>query len=240
MAMEIDSVVAANLKRRHGIGFFPKITRSVAVKNGNALFERFSQHLPGKFMPLGAYSYTQSFFPHVAQIGRYCSIGGDVKVMNNNHPVDWISASPVFYRHRRASEWKSDRETFPPFNDLGSPLEIGNDVWVGDGVLLAHGVKLGTGSVVAARSIVTRDVPPYAIVGGSPARLIRWRFSETIIEKLLASQWWNWSVSAWDEIDPRDISAFLSRSEIVRETLLPMVEVRTTARKLISSLKSDL
>jgi acetyltransferase-like isoleucine patch superfamily enzyme len=235
--MNIDRTVAANLKRKYGVGFFPKIIDSIAVKNGNALFERYTQHLPGEFMPLGAYSYSQSFFPHVGQIGRYCSIGGHVQVMNNSHPVDWASTSPVFYRHRRAKRCKSDRVTFPPFQDLGAPIEIGNDVWVGDGVLLAHGIKLGTGSVIAARSIVTRDVPPYAIVGGSPARFIRWRFSETIIEKLLESEWWTWAVAAWDEIDPRDISAFLGRAEIVRETLLPMTEVRMTANKLISSMK---
>lgn len=204
LAMEINGKIAASLKRKHGITFFPAISGSVSVENGLALVECFSQHLPGKFMPLGAYSYTQSFFSHVAQVGRYCSIGANVEVMGSNHPVDWVSASPVFYRRKRANQWKSNRETFLPFQDQGPPVEIGNDVWIGDGALLAHGVKLGTGSVIAARSIVTRDVPPYAIVGGSPARLIRWRFPEEIIERLLASEWWNWPVSTWDKIDPRD------------------------------------
>ena len=236
MMYRLDREIAAVLDRDYGIGFYPKVTGSVAIKNGGVFFERFSQHNPGQFMPLGSYSYSLSFFPHVARIGRYCSIGTGVEVMGNHHPVDWVSASPVFYNRKRAKRWQSGRGSFPPFQDLGPPVEIENDVWIGNGVLLAHGVKLGTGSVIAARSIVTRDVPPYAIVGGAPARFIRWRFDEKIIERLVESQWWKWPVSAWDETDPRDISAFIDRATEVRQTLLPMPEVRMTANELIAGL----
>lgn len=236
MMKRLDAEIAAVLHRDYGIGFHPKVTGSIAIKNGDALFERFSQHNPGRFMPLGSYSYTHSFFPHVARIGRYCSLGAGIEVMGAHHPIDWISASPVFYSHKCAKRWKSGRSSFPAFQDMGPPVEIENDVWIGNGVLLAHGVKLGTGSIIAARSIVTRDVPPYAIVGGAAARFIRWRFDEKIIEKLVESQWWQWPVSAWDETDPRDISAFIDRATEVRETLLPMPELRMTANELIAGL----
>jgi acetyltransferase-like isoleucine patch superfamily enzyme len=126
--MEINKLIAANLKRKHRITFFPKISGSVAVENGSALIECFSQHLPGKFMPLGAYSYTQSFFSHVTRVGRYCSIGANVEVIGNNHPVNWVSASPVFYRRGRANQWKSNRETFLPFQDQGPLVENGPDL----------------------------------------------------------------------------------------------------------------
>ncbi len=237
--MKLDGAGAALLQESHGIRFFPKLRGVVAVENPDARFEGFSQHRPGLFMPLGAYSYCRSFFPHVARIGRYCSIGEDVKVMGNNHPVSFVSTSPVFYRRGRARAWQSDRAVFPAFDDLGPEIEIGNDAWIGDGALLAHGVRIGTGAVIAARAIVTRDVPAYAIVGGAPAELIRWRFDEAIITRLLASQWWQWPVSAWDAIDPRDVAAFLDHAAGVRETLPPMAESRTSARELITRLAGD-
>ncbi len=91
-------------------------------------------------------------------------------------------------------------------------MTIGEDVWIGDDVLLAHGITLGTGSVVAARSVVTRDVPPYAIVGGTPAKVIRYRFDEETVKNLLQSHWWRWPVSCWDDIDPRSVSALLDHT----------------------------
>ncbi len=236
--MKLDSAGALYLRQSFGIQFFPKLQGTVIVENADAAFERFTQFRPGLFMPLGAYSYTRSFFTHVARIGRYCSIGDAVSVMGSNHPVEWASTSPVFYRRKRARSGNSQRENFPLFEDLGPMVEIENDVWVGDGALLAHGVKLGTGSVIAARSIVTRDVPPYAIVSGAPAKLVRWRFEESVIERLLRSQWWNWPVTAWDQTDPSDVSAFLDRSDTVRETLPPLIEDRMTARKLISEMRN--
>jgi acetyltransferase-like isoleucine patch superfamily enzyme len=233
--VQIDGATADGLRQNHGILFFPRLRGTVQVEGGSALLEPFSQHPPGRFMPLGAYSYSRSFFGNVARVGRYCSIGEGVEVMGNHHPTAWVSTSPVFYRQKRATNWQSRRTEFPPFDDIGSPVEIADDVWIGDNVLLAHGVKLGTGCVIAARSVVTRDVPPYAIMAGSPARLVRMRFEDGVAERLLASRWWDWPVSAWDETDPRDIAAFLDRVAAVRD-LPPMPEARSTARALIAAL----
>lgn len=234
--MQIDADDASFLRRKYGIEFYPRVRESVEVENAKALFEGHSQHLPCRFMPLGAYSYTRSFFAHVTRIGRYCSIGSEVQVMGHNHPVGWVSTSPMFYRHKRAHGWGSKRSDFLPFEDLGPPVEIENDVWIGDGVLLAHGVKLGTGSVIAARATVTRDVPPYAIVGGTPARVIRMRFDDATIERLLASEWWRWHAKAWDQLDPSDIMSFLAHADVLRDSVAPRADSRMTATDLLKIL----
>ncbi|MFM2389890.1 MAG: hypothetical protein RLZZ437_1445 [Pseudomonadota bacterium] len=234
-SITLGATGAARLQKDHGILFFPQLRGEALVQGADHLLERFSQHLPAKFMPLGAYSYSRSFFTNVARIGRYCSVGERVTVMGNRHPVDWASSNPVFYRRKRAKAWGSARALFPEFDDLGPPVEIADDVWIGDDVLLAHGVKLGTGCVVAARAVVTHDVPPYAIVAGTPARVIRLRFSEQVVERMLASAWWDWPVSAWDAVDPRAIDAFLARADMLRDSLPRLPEARFTPAQLIAS-----
>lgn len=225
---------AALLQKDHGIQFFPRLRGETVVQGTDHFLEKFSQHLPAKFMPLGAYSYSRSYFTNVARIGRYCSIGENVTVMGHRHPVDWISSNPVFYRRKRARSWGSNRGLFPEFDDLGPSVEIADDVWIGDDVLLAHGVKLGTGCIIAARSVVTHDVAPYSIVAGAPARTIRLRFAEDVVARLIASNWWEWPVSAWDDTDPRAIDAFLDRVEQVFETVPRLPEVRFTPGQLIA------
>jgi acetyltransferase-like isoleucine patch superfamily enzyme len=232
--MEFDATTAALLYERHRILFHPRVRGRVAVQGADARFERCTQHLPGAFLPLGAYSYARSHFGHVARIGRFCSIGSGVEVMGDAHPVDWLSASPAFYRRKRAEQWGSARATFPDFNVFGPPVDIGHDVWIGDGALLAHGVRLGTGCVVAARAVVTRDVPPYAIVGGTPARIIRHRFDAATIDRLLASRWWDWPLSAWDGTDIRDIPAVLARAAELADTVPPLAEHRMTLAQALA------
>ena len=231
---QIDATHARTLYERHRLLFHPRLLKPVPVQGAKARFEARSQHMPGAFMPLGAFSYCRSHFDHVARIGRYCSIGSGVAVMGDSHPVDWVSTSPAFYRRKRAQHWGSARQAFPDFAALGAPVDIGDDVWIGDDVLLAHGVRLGTGCIVAARAVVTRDVPPYAIVGGTPARIIRPRFDDATVSALLASRWWDWPLEAYDPIDPRDISALLSRAAELAETTPPLPERRMTLAQALA------
>jgi len=233
--MQIDSATAQTLWRSHKVIFHPRLRDPVDVVGANARFERFTQHLPGAFMPLGAYSYSRSHFGHVTRIGRYCSIGAGVQVMGDSHPMDWVSSSPVFYRRKRANQWGSARQGFPDFHALGPSVEVGDDVWIGDDVLLAHGVRLGTGCVVAARSVVTRDVGPYEIVAGTPARTVRTRFPDPQIERLLASRWWEWPLETWDTIDPTRIESLLEHAATVAGAVPPLADLRFTLSEALAT-----
>ncbi len=120
-------------------------------------------------------------------VGAFCSISDNVVVGGSNHPMHFVSTSPVFLSHRDSVKAK-----FSNFDYLDLPrTHIGNDVWVGHSARICAGVNIGHGAVVAMGSVVTKDVPPYSIVGGNPARVLRMRFSDDIINKLLATSWWD-------------------------------------------------
>jgi virginiamycin A acetyltransferase len=123
-------------------------------------------------------------------IGKFCSIASDVKFIMNggNHRTDWFTnyPFPVF-----GNGWESTMpETWP---EKGNTI-VGNDVWIGYGATLMPGVKVGDGAIIAAKSVVTKSVSPYSVVGGNPAQEIRQRFDRTTIETLLKIQWWNWDI----------------------------------------------
>ena len=119
-------------------------------------------------------------------IGSYVSIANGVIIGGGMHPLDWVGMSPVFYKGRDSVKAKfSQFEREPVKRTI-----IGNDVWIGQNVLIKQGVNIGTGSVIGMGSVVTKDVDPYTIVAGNPARVIRKRFEQNIIERLLLSKWW--------------------------------------------------
>jgi acetyltransferase-like isoleucine patch superfamily enzyme len=127
-------------------------------------------------------------------VGRYCSIAGNVKVISATHPTsDFVSTSPMFFSTlRQTGKSYCSTNRFNEFLSIdGRTVIIGNDVWIGDGVTIKGGVRIGDGAIVAMNACVTKDVPPYAIVGGVPAKIIRYRFDEDQIRKLLVIKWWN-------------------------------------------------
>ena len=147
---------------------------------------------------IGRYSYImpQTLLDRV-QIGNFCSIAEDALFIDRQHPTDQFSTFP--FATRLAMHGINFPAIFEETVDKG-PVRIGHDVWVGARCIIMGGVTIGTGAIVGAGSIVTRDVPPYAIVGGAPARLIRMRFPDDVVNRLLESQWWNWPL---DEIKAR-------------------------------------
>lgn len=127
------------------------------------------------------------------KIGKYCSIGPNVSiVLGGGHMTHWISTYP-FNTFRNAGI------RAPKIN---TDVTIGNDVWIGFGVTILGGVTIGDGAVIGARALVVKDVPPYAIVGGTPAKVIRYRFKPEEMEKLLESEWWNLPNEEVDDLIP--------------------------------------
>lgn len=123
-------------------------------------------------------------------IGNFCSISQNVKIfLGGNHRIDWVTTYPFGH---------VNTNIFDTFNGNGHPttkgnVVIGNDVWIGENATILSGVTIGDGAVIANNSHVVKNVEPYSIVGGNPAKFIKYRFSREQIEKLLQIQWWNWS-----------------------------------------------
>ena len=147
----------------------------------------------GKYVPsIGSYSFSHSSFSESISydIGNFVSIAEEVSSFGFEHPIDNLGTSPVFYQENRNLFNKVYiNKSKNPINDSG--IIINNDVWIGRRVLIKRGIKIGNGAVIGAGAVVTKNVPDYAVVGGNPAKILKYRFNEKIIERLLLIKWWN-------------------------------------------------
>lgn len=157
---------------------------------------------PGAELRVGAFCSLSGGTLNNVHIGRYCSIAAGTVIGSHEHPTDWLTSSraahwPQMYgwdelvAPDRAADIRAGKR---PFHKSCPITEIGNDVWIGQGCFIKSGVKIGHGAIIGARTTVTKDVPPYSVVLGTPGRVVRTRVPETLIERLLASEWWRYSI----------------------------------------------
>lgn len=147
-------------------------------------------------------------------IGKFCSIGPNVKIILGKHPSTFVSTHPVFYANNKPFKTFSDAVYVEEYGHV----KIGHDVWIGEGAIIPNTVTIGNGAIITARSVVTKDVEPYSIVGGIPAKHIKFRFDKEMINIINDSKWWDWNPNELKNIfkilhDPIEFKNYLSHKK---------------------------
>lgn len=203
----IQEVVSKLIGRKHGL----KVNSLHKFKKNCFVKVELPCRLGGitvesRELTIGAHTYIRSNTEclHVSEIGRYCSVGRNVILGQDprNHPVNWVTTSPVYSKQ---------------YHSPTRPLKIGHDVWIGHRATIMSGITIGHGAIIGCDSVVTKNVEPYAIVAGNPAKLIRYRFDEQITQKLLKIKWWNAPYEHLSQLNFCDIEKFLTEFKPVFE-----------------------
>lgn len=174
------------------LGLEPSIHRTASVRA--TTFGRFCEvgaRTKIAESAFGDYSYVVNDSDIIyTTVGKFCSIAAHTRINPGNHPLDRVMLSHVSYRSSAYGLGPDD----PSFFDWrrASPVSLGHDVWIGHGAIVLPGLTIGTGAAIGAGTIVTKNVPPFAIVVGNPGRVLRLRFPDRIVEQLLQLAWWDW------------------------------------------------
>ena len=178
----------------------------VSIGNNVVLFDSFIE----------SHTYVaQDVLGYNVKIGKYSSIGPRVIFGNGDHPVHKLSTSPEFYTPKSSTGHSYVNAIL--FQEF-LPITIGNDVWIGANVYIKHGIKIGDGAIIAAGAVVVKDIPPYSIYGGVPAKEIKKRFNNEVIEILANVKWWN-----WDDDKIKDSLSLFKKETILVSDLIPLI-----------------
>ena len=196
----------------------PRVHGSAQLRN--AVLGRFTEvkeRVQFLDSTLGDYSYIERDGEAIySTIGKFCAIAAHSRINALNHPMERISQHKITYR---PNEYFANAKLDKEFREerIAARVEIGHDVWIGHGAIILPGVRIGHGAVIAAGAVVTKDVAPYAIVAGVPARVLKWRFPPEISTRIIALAWWDWEHDrlgqAVDDMRKLSIEAFLAKYE---------------------------
>ena len=175
-------------------GYLSHVTNSI-MNDNTTIYHNVRLHN----CELGEYSYVANDTRLIGvKTGKFCSIGPSCRIGLGKHPVnEYISTHPIFFSPQsHVGVHLVGKSTFNEFE----AIEIGSDVWIGVAVIILDGVKVGDGAIIAAGSVVTKDVLPFSIVGGVPAKLIKYRFCKSKVNEILASKWWEKPLSEIEDV----------------------------------------
>lgn len=218
-----------------------RISKKLSIEPYSAILQGYN------ISTIGSFSYSWSALPYNIRVGRYCSIARGLTIFGVHHPYEFISSSSfsfdrVMQIFTHPNRMNGDKFKTRPYDRKHIySIDIGHDVWIGGNVTLKTGIKIGNGAVVAANAVVTKDIPAFSIVGGNPARIIKRRFPDELVERIESSRWWDYGFFDFGDLKIEKPEEFLDGLQdlICTNRIAPFIPEPLTADVIISFASKD-